>query len=358
MADVSIVIPVANYHKDVAHRAIDSAAAQTAPCITHVIEDKDGRGAGWARNQGLAKVKTHFVIFLDADDWLEPNFAEHCLSVIRPNSYVYTDWWQENVGHEAPPPEKAWSMNGDWHVITTLLETAIVKKAGGFSEQLNGAEDTFFYWHITRHGICGIHIPQPLFHYGKEGRRAKAFVGSGEYKPAMLAIVERYRNMSCCGDPKPIPTEGGLPGDILARAMWLGNRREIGRVSGRVYPRTGNFKVEMVDPRDVQAAPESWQVVVPEPELAPPAPLPIATAPKVGKIYEPSELAARLFGNGSEQSAPMNAEQLAQTLSVKPDVSKIRALAGNNAVKEVPVQTVETPVAVEKPKRGRKAKVK
>jgi len=354
MADVSIVIPIAPYHEDIAQRAIDSAKAQTAPCIVLPFVDKDARGAGWARNQVLAKVNTHFVIFLDADDWIEPQFAERCLGRIRPNSYVYTDWYQDGVPREAT--QTPWDKNGSWHVITTLLETAVVKRAGGFIEQLSGAEDTFFYWHITRHGVCGIHLPEPLFHYGKEGRRARAFVNSPEYLPTMRMLEQRYENMSCCGDPKPSPTDSGLPGDVLARAMWAGNMRKIGVVSGRLYPRTGNFKVEMVDPRDVQAAPHEWQTVQPEPELAPPAPFPIQTVAPTGKVYELNELAQKIFA--PDAPAVLTADQLINTLpaNVRPDVSRIKALAGNNAVKDVPVKILETHEKVEKPKRGRKAK--
>ena len=75
MGDVSIVIPVATYHKDLAARALASVQVQTAPCIPIVIQDTEGRGAGWARNQGLAQVQTPYVVFLDADDEITPTFV-------------------------------------------------------------------------------------------------------------------------------------------------------------------------------------------------------------------------------------------------------------------------------------------
>lgn len=68
--------------------------------------------------------------------------------------------------------------------------------------------------------------------------------------------------MGCCGgvDPGPMePSEAGLPGDILVQASWSGNRQEIGVVSGRLYPRTGNFKQVWVDARDAKARPDLWR---------------------------------------------------------------------------------------------------
>ena len=73
--------------------------------------------------------------------------------------------------------------------------------------------------------------------------------------------------MGCCGDNpqiEQVPAEG-LPGDVLAIATWMGNRRERGRMTGRLYPRTGNGAQVYVDPRDAQAAPQLWHVI-PQPQ--------------------------------------------------------------------------------------------
>jgi len=44
---------------------------------------KTDRGASFARNQGLLKVKAPFVCFLDADDILEPSFGEQMIAFIK-----------------------------------------------------------------------------------------------------------------------------------------------------------------------------------------------------------------------------------------------------------------------------------
>lgn len=76
--------------------------------------------------------------------------------------------------------------------------------------------------------------------------------------------------MGCCGDSAPIDIEplAGQPGDVLVAAVWMGNRIERGRITGRVYPRAGNGALLYIDPRDQQAAPHLWRLVerVPQPE--------------------------------------------------------------------------------------------
>lgn len=67
--------------------------------------------------------------------------------------------------------------------------------------------------------------------------------------------------MGCCGgDDKPVPPVGAQqPGDVLAMALWHGNRSEYGRYTGRHYPRISMPRTAWVDPRDVEKSPELWQ---------------------------------------------------------------------------------------------------
>lgn len=97
---VSIVIPCHNYGLYV-KEAIQSAKNQTVPCEVIVIDDGssdnsleiikeqkpdvliehgEARGVASARNAGIAKATGNMIVCLDADDILEPDFAEIMLT--------------------------------------------------------------------------------------------------------------------------------------------------------------------------------------------------------------------------------------------------------------------------------------
>lgn len=187
--DVTIITPVGPYHRDVVGRAAASVQAQTIPCAHIILYDDARRGPAALRNEALRRVNTDFVIFLDADDWIAPDFARRCINEWQPYRYVYTDWYEGET--HRPAPDCAW-VGGTWHVITTLLPTASALHVGGFDEHMPGAEDTDFYLKLRHAGICGTRLPKPLFHYGAEGQRAKAFVHGPEFDHTIRELSRRY----------------------------------------------------------------------------------------------------------------------------------------------------------------------
>ncbi len=268
MTAVTVIVPIGPGHADIARRAIRSVEDQTVACDLLAVYDPERRGAGWARNQGLAQAKTPYVIFLDADDYLEPTFAERTLTARRPLRYVYGDWYEDGVLKIAP--DRPWC-GGTWHVITALIPTEWAREVGGFDESLPGAEDTDFYLKLATRRLCGQRIAEPLFHYSGHGLRSHELEHSGNKDAVMREIGRRYKGkMGCCGDNPDIvlPPQGEkLPGDVLAAAIWGGNQIVRGRMTGRTYPRTGNGKLAWVDPRDVQAMPDKWRLAPPEPTV-------------------------------------------------------------------------------------------
>ena len=347
MADVSIVIPVAGYHSDIAQRAINSASAQTISAAVIVVNDQHGGGASWARNRGLEQVATDFVVFLDADDWIAPTFVERTLAAWQTGRYVYSDWWQGETPKFAPACP---FVNKTWHVVTTLLRTEDVRQHGGFDETLTiGGEDSDFYLKLNTSGVCGLHLPELLFHYSEGGQRGSRFVNSPQFQATMREFTRRYGGkMGCCGDDTPtpdVPVNEPQPGDVLARAIWNGNRVEVGRATRRHYPRTGNGKQVFVNPRDVEASPHLWQRVseapipMSYPNLPAQANIRTITPSPVG-VFPESEPPTILYGAAgvasamlAQQTRPIvwqpSAPVVPQTVTpvdVRPDVTKVSAL--------------------------------
>lgn len=274
---VTFVIPAAPEHSALLECAIASVEAQTVPAALVVIRDPERRGAGVARNRGIERVNTPLLVFLDADDEVLPTYVERTLAVIEARRFVYTDW-QDADGSVFRASECPWTANTR-NTITSLLWTADVRSVGGFDETLGGMEDTELFLKLLSAGICGKHLHEPLFRYGKHGQRSKSFYQT----PAYYAAVERFNRafgskpMSNCGDcgggiyTSPeielLPAGEQQDGDVLAQALWVGNQRKRGMISGRLYPRLSTPGKLWLDPRDADATPHLFRRVAAAPQV-------------------------------------------------------------------------------------------
>jgi hypothetical protein len=306
---VSIVTPVAPYHTDLLPRAVESVDAQTVECTHIVIHDEEGRGTGWARNKGLEAVDTPFVVWLDADDWIEPDFAERCLRAYDGTRYVYTDWFISDTVREAPDCAM---VNGRAHIVTTLLPTAWARAIGGFDETLIFAEDTYFYVKLHAMGLCGKRLPVPLFHYGDGGQRGRRYVNTPVHYALIARTIQEFgeeRIMGCCGPSQPVDNSPmGVPqeGDLLVMALWGGNRTVFGKMTGRTYPRTSYPKTLWVNWRDAEAMPNMFRRADAAPPMPVPAPPPVNL--QSAHLHGAAQVAAALAGNGRQSVVAMQTE--------------------------------------------------
>ena len=263
---ITFITPVAPEHQGLLAHAFASVQSQTIECKHLIAIDHDRRGPGAIRNELLAQVETDQVAFLDADDWIEPDYAERMTAALRDGYYVYCDWFQDGDHIKAPP--YAWCA-GTWHTVTSVVPTKLVRLIGGFDETLPGMEDTDFFLRLVTRNICGRRVPYPLMHYRAKGGRGQAINDSGEVNLIRQALNKKYGGirMGCCGDMNisHSPTGVKQDGDILAQALWGGNREEHGRATGRHYPRLSYPKTTWVSPLDIAAAPSLWREVVDEP---------------------------------------------------------------------------------------------
>jgi hypothetical protein len=281
--DLTICIPYGNYHANVVMEAIASAEAQTVPCDIIVIADPDSNGAGHTRNRALEQVKSTYVTFLDADDVLDPRFAESCLKSLAHYAlthtdvrYAYTDWLVDGAPRQAPLPCDTW-VNGlmSFHLVNAVVPTERARLIGGFDENMSGVEDADFFIRLRLSGVCGLHIHAPhnlfdsaLVSYRAGGQRSIQARESGQETLIQQYMLNRYREynlMGCCGDSSQhptTPTNEPQDGDILAQALWQGNRTERGRTTGRLYPRTSFPKMLYVNEGDVNAAPHLWKRIM------------------------------------------------------------------------------------------------
>ena len=286
MPELTVCVPFAPYHDDLVSRAVESIKAQTIPVDYFVFRDDNQRGPGYGRNRLLSRVQSPFVAFLDADDELEPDFAETCLKlwlhVNQPNRYVYTNWYIDGEIRVPPAPCGLWNRRADmnmgasFHLVTTFLPADYARAIGGFDETLSANEDADFAVRLKIAGICGIHLNAPLVRYNTGGQRSLSARVNGdtqwyqnEYFPARFGAYERHLTMGCCGDNTAVsnlPIGEQQPGDVLAMALWTGNQQVRGLHTGRLYPRMSKPKTCYVAPEDIAKSPDRWAKITNTPE--------------------------------------------------------------------------------------------
>ena len=99
---ITVVIPTISERSDLLQEAIASVNAQTTGAPSLVVAlDSDRIGPAKVRNSAVSQVVTPWVLFLDDDDILYPNYLETVFNSphIPTSDMVYT--WCDQVGFDA-----------------------------------------------------------------------------------------------------------------------------------------------------------------------------------------------------------------------------------------------------------------
>jgi glycosyltransferase involved in cell wall biosynthesis len=269
---VTVITPIAPHHEQLFPRCRASVEKQTVPVRHLHMVDKEQRGPGYIRNKLLEQVKTPYVVFLDADDYLEPMFVEECLTVIEPEKYVFTDWYQGSKVC-TQQPGRFWETA--LHLITCLIHTDMMRIVNGFDEEFPAMEDTDLFLKFDTFDYCGIKYPKPLVHYTNEGRRGVSAHKNNEIRGLKLELMRRYK-VGCCGNENNninrSPVGKKQNGDVLVLALWEGNRVTGGAITGRRYQRASKPMRIWIDPRDAKARPDLYRIIPPKKAKPPPPP--------------------------------------------------------------------------------------
>lgn len=178
---VSIVIPSHNYGEFVG-QAIESALAQTVPCEVIVIDDKSSDnspeiirgypvkfirnevnlGVAESRNKAIAQSTGKFVVCLDADDVMLPNFVEKHLQAFRTNEDAITYSHIQLVDRNGDTMRK-FLFNADARPelqfegrnqipSCCMFRKSFWERAGGYDKRFSPAEDAHLWLKIFQLG--------------------------------------------------------------------------------------------------------------------------------------------------------------------------------------------------------------
>lgn len=195
----TIVIPCFNHGRFVA-QAVESALRQT-DAATRVVLIDDGsddgqtppacdacageratvihqpnRGLPAARNRGASDADTDYLVFLDADDWIEPTFVSRLNALVRAEqdagrgtdlSHAYCQERLVERGNglwRVPDWDPLLMMITNIHPVTTLIRRDRFEAVGGFNEDMRGGYEDWDLWlKFIDRGWRAVRLPEPLF---------------------------------------------------------------------------------------------------------------------------------------------------------------------------------------------------
>ncbi|WP_179232755.1 glycosyltransferase [Paenibacillus rigui] len=129
------------------------------------------QGPAAARNNGVRLTTGEFILFLDADDKIDPTYIEKCLWILMkyPNiGFVYPSVQhfgaRDDVYHAKPYSFEDLLLD-NFIVVSSMIRRRVWEEVKGFDVALSGYEDWDFWIRVGAAGYIGYWLREPLFFY-------------------------------------------------------------------------------------------------------------------------------------------------------------------------------------------------
>ena len=147
--------------------------------LAFTLISQPNAGLGAARNFGIAQARGRYVLPLDPDNLLEPEFVERCVAALEADpalAYV-TSWshYVDETGRRLELPANSYTPFGNWTRMlaeqnlagdgTALLRRHLFDLGLRYRTELTSYEDWFLYRELRHAGHFGAVIPERLFLY-------------------------------------------------------------------------------------------------------------------------------------------------------------------------------------------------
>ncbi len=222
-ADVRVVIVDDGSTDGTTPSQCDEAARQ-APDRVRVVH-QENRGLPAARNRGAAEADEwsralgrvgavggvgadhDYLVFLDADDWIEPSFVTTLHAAItveeQPNggadiSHAYCQERLVELGTgvwTVPPWDPLLLMITNLHPVTALVRTAWFRRVRGFDESMrDGYEDWDFWLKLAAAGGRGVRVREPLFIWRRHSADTMIHDAVARHEELFRRLVANHRS--------------------------------------------------------------------------------------------------------------------------------------------------------------------
>lgn len=264
-ADVTVVISCFNYGRYVPE-AVDSALSQDGgPARVIVVDDgstepetvqaldaierrpgvevirQANAGASAARNTGLRRAQTPYVMVLDADDLITPNAVETLRAGLQNDpragyAYGHMRFFGGWSGVMRMPPFDPWRLLFR-HIVgpTALMRQEMVQATGGYDTSFPHYEDWEIWLHALAEGWWGRQVDFTSLMQRKHG--PSKFAGDrADYRRSFAWIRRKHRRLYGDLRRQALVSELDLPERLLYRYIW-GLRPWPARAEGLLYSR-------------------------------------------------------------------------------------------------------------------------
>jgi glycosyltransferase involved in cell wall biosynthesis len=244
MADVTVVIACFNYGRFLPE-AVDSARSQGAAVIvvddgstepaTHAALDalsadvevirQENRGVCAARNAGLARATTPYLLALDADDRLAPGALEALLAPLEADpslgfAYGHMRFFGAWQGELRFPPYNPFTLLYRHTIgLSALMRREVYADTGGFDEQFLTYEDWELWLHALEKGWRGKQVDIVALDYRRhEG--TKHGEDRRRYRQHFAQLKRKHAALYARADELARESDVSLPSRLIHRVYW------------------------------------------------------------------------------------------------------------------------------------------
>jgi glycosyltransferase involved in cell wall biosynthesis len=217
---VSIIIPAYNYARFLPE-AIESALEQRYELIEVVVVD-DGstdetpqvaqlygerirydrtpnRGLSAARNHGARLATGELIVFLDADNRLDPSFVSDTVAALQGDpcvAFAYTQlrhFGDRAVETQKPPWDPELLRDGNYIDACALIHIDLVRRFPFDESNRIGWEDWDFWLTLAEHGYRGTRVDKPLVEYRRHGEAMTSRIAGIVRLDLRASVLRRHR---------------------------------------------------------------------------------------------------------------------------------------------------------------------
>lgn len=181
--------------------ACDALLVRHGPDRVTVIH-QDNAGLPAARNRGALGATSDYLVFLDADDTVAPDFAMKLAAAVEgaADGRVSHAYCQETLTERA---HGTWRVPGwdpelllitNLHPVTCLVRRDVFEEAGGFDRTMTeGYEDWEFWIRLSERGYRGVRVAEPLFFWRRHSPDTMVHEAVRKHDKLYAQIIQRHR---------------------------------------------------------------------------------------------------------------------------------------------------------------------